>query len=189
LKDRFGSGKWWAEEGVMNVIAYTTPYGLAATASKTLLGFVRSVDDPTEKSIPVIGRNPEAEFFSTLEDFRFQDGGRFDFSGETERSSNGQAGKLSNSNERAEKGFVPTNELGQKFGPVGQFKLDWIFVKPGKLSDSPGASTAYVFTPCFGRTLKELNHSLPDRISDHSPITVDLPLGERTPGMAVTPSR
>jgi hypothetical protein len=117
-------------------------YGFAATASKTVVGFVRSVDDPTEKSIPIMGTNPEAKFFTTLEDFRFDDGGRFDFSGETERSSNGRSGKLSNSNERAEKGFLPTNELGQKFGPIGQFKLDWIFVKPAKLSDSPGASTS-----------------------------------------------
>jgi len=184
LKDRFGSGKWWAEESVMEAITYTTPYGLAATASKTLVGYVRSVDDPTEKSIPIMGTNPEAKFFTTLDDFRFEDGGRFDFSGETGRSGNGRAGKLSNSNERGEKGFVPTNELGQKFGPVGQFKLDWIFVKPGKLSDSRGASTSYVFTPCFGRTLRELNHSLRDRISDHSPIMVDLPLGEpRQPGI------
>lgn len=184
LKDRFGSGKWWAEEGVMNAITYTTPFGLAAAASKTLIGFVRSVDDPTEKSIPIVGINPEAKFFTTLQDFRFADGGQFDFNGETERSSNGRAGKLSNSNERAEKGFVPTNELGEKFGPVGQFKLDWFFVKPAKLSDSPaGASPSYAFTPCFARTLKELNHSVPDRISDHSPITVELPLGGRPPAL------
>jgi endonuclease/exonuclease/phosphatase family metal-dependent hydrolase len=179
FKNRFGSGKWWAEEGVVNAINYTTPYGLAAGASKGVIGFIRGVDDPTEKSIPMMGTNPEAKFFSTLEDFRFEDGGRFDFNGEPERSSNGQSGKLANSNERAGKGFVPTNELGKKFGPMGQFKLDWIFVKPGKLSDSPGPNASYAFTPCFGRTLKELNHSIPDRISDHSPITVELPLGDR----------
>lgn len=34
------------------------------------------------------------------------------------------------------------------------------------------------FAPHFGRTLKELNESIPDRISDHNPITVDLPLTE-----------
>jgi hypothetical protein len=179
FKDRFGSGKWWAEEGIMNAITYTTPYGLAAAASKTLLGFVRSVDDPTEKSLPLIGTNPEAKFFTTLEDFRFDDGGRFDFEGEPERSSNGRSGKLANSNERGEKGFVATNELGQKFGPIGEYKLDWIFVKPGKLSDSTGPNPSYAFTPCFGRTLKELNHSLSDRISDHNPIAVELPFGER----------
>jgi endonuclease/exonuclease/phosphatase family metal-dependent hydrolase len=186
FKSHFGSGKWWAEEGVVNAINYTTPYGLAAGASKTVIGFIRSVDDPTEKSIPMMGTNPEAKFFSTLDDFRFEDGGRFDFNGEPERSSNGQSGKLANSNERAGKGFVPTNELGKKFGTVGQFKLDWIFVKPGKLSDSPGPHTSYAFTPCFGRTLKELNHSIPDRISDHSPITVELPLGEKPQGLVST---
>jgi hypothetical protein len=63
---------------MVNAINYTTPYGLAASASKTVIGFIRSVDDPTEKSIPMMGTNPEAKFFSTLEDFRFEDGGRFD---------------------------------------------------------------------------------------------------------------
>jgi endonuclease/exonuclease/phosphatase family metal-dependent hydrolase len=189
FKDRFGSGKWWAEEGIVNAINYATPYGLAATASKTVIGYIRSVDDPTEKSIPMIGTNPEAKFFTTLDDFRFEDGGRFDFSGEAERSSNGRSGKLANSNERAEKGFVPTNELAKRFGPVGQFKLDWIFVKPGKLSDSPGPNTSYAFTPCFGRTLKELNHSIPERISDHNPITVELPFGNRLQSVASTSER
>jgi endonuclease/exonuclease/phosphatase family metal-dependent hydrolase len=177
LKNRLGSGKWWVEEGVLRGVGYATPYGMAAMASKTVVSFVRSVDDPTEKSLPVIGINPEAKFFSTLQKFRFDDGGRFDFEGEPERTSNGRAGKLANSNERSEKGFVPTNELGQKFGPLGQFKLDWIFVKPGKLSASSSSKVAYPLTPCFARTLRELNHSVPGRISDHSPITADLPLG------------
>lgn len=179
LKDHFGSGKWWIEQGASSAIRYTTPYGLASSLSTGAIAFVRSIDDPTEKSIPMLGKNPEAKFFSTLADFRFEDGGAFDFSGEPGRSSNGRAGKLANSNERHEKGFVPTEELGKKYGPIGQYKLDWIFVKPAKLSDSPDASKTYAFTPCFGRTLTELNHSIPDRISDHNPITVDLPLGER----------
>src|SRR5271165_5166389 len=177
LKDHFGSGKWWIEQGASSAFKYTTPYGLASSLTTGAIAFVRSIDDPTEKSIPMIGKNPEAKFFSTLQDFRFEDGGAFDFSGEPGRSSNGRAGKLANSNERHEKGFVPTEELGRKFGPIGEYKLDWIFVKPAKLSDSPDQTGSYSFTPCFGRTLKELNHSLPDRISDHNPITVDLPLG------------
>lgn len=37
---------------------------------------------------------------------------------------------------------------------------------------------AHRFAPHFGRTLKSLNDALRDRISDHSPIMVDLPLGE-----------
>ncbi len=184
LKDHFGSGQWWLEQGASEAIRYTTPYGLASSLSGGIIAFVRSIDDPTEKSIPLIGKNPEAKFFSTLEDFRFDDGGAFDFSGEPGRSSNGRAGKLANSNERHEKGFVPTEELGKKFGPIGEYKLDWFFIKPGKLSNSPDSGAFYAFTPCFGRTLKELNHSLPDRISDHNPITVDLPLGERAESTA-----
>ena len=189
LKDHFGSGKWWMEEGASAAIKYTTPYGLASTVTTGAIAFVRSVDDPTEKSIPMIGKNPEAKFFSTLEKFRFEDGGSFDFGGETERSSNGRAGKLSNSNERHEKGFVPTSELGKKFGPIGEYKLDWIFGKPAKLSDSPASAKSYAFTPCFGRTLRELNHSIPDRISDHNPITVDLPLGNRPEAAAAIPTQ
>lgn len=184
LKDHFGSGKWWIEQSASTAIRYTTPYGLASSVSTGAIAFVRSIDDPTEKSILMIGKNPEAKFFSTLEDFRFEDGGAFDFSGEPGRSSNGRAGKLANSNERHEKGFVPTEELGKKYGPIGEYKLDWIFVKPAKLADSPDASKTYAFTPCFGRTLTELNHSIPDRISDHNPITVDLPLGVRTESAA-----
>jgi endonuclease/exonuclease/phosphatase family metal-dependent hydrolase len=187
LKDHFGSGKWWIEQGATNAIKYTTPYGLATSVTGGAIAFTRSIDDPTEKSIPLIGKNPEAKFFDTLEKFRFEDGGSFDFSGEPYRSSNGRAGKLANSNERHEKGFVPTNELGKKYGPIGEYKLDWFFVKPAKLSDAPGASKFYAFTPCFGRTLTELNHSLPDRISDHNPITVDLPLGERPQSTASIP--
>jgi hypothetical protein len=60
----------------------------------------------------------------------------------------------------------------------GKYKLDWIFVRAGSLSDPHDAKQPYRFAPHFGRTLKELNQSIPDRISDHSPITVDLPLGE-----------
>lgn len=182
LKDHLGSGKWWAGEAASKAVTYTTPYGLAYGATTNAVGFLRSIDDPTVKDLPMIGANPEAKFFDVLEGFRFNDGGRFDFGGETERSSNGRSGKLANSNERAEKGFVPTNELGKKYGPIGQYKLDWIFVKAAKLSDSPGANPSYAFTPCFGRTLKELNHSIKDRISDHNPITVDLPLGEKSGG-------
>ncbi len=88
-------------------------------------------------------------------------------------------GKLANSNERAKKGFTPTSELGRSFGVAGQYKLDWIFVRPVGLTDPLAANQSYHFSPCFGRTLKELNASIPERISDHSPITADLTLSSR----------
>jgi endonuclease/exonuclease/phosphatase family metal-dependent hydrolase len=178
LKERFGSGKWWAEEGVSEVVRQATPFGWAYDVSRGLIGFARNMDDPTVRSIPLVGKNPEASFFATLENFRFADGSAFDFRGTRARSSNGRAGNLADSNERGEKGFVPTSELGRTYGPIGKYKLDWIFVRAGSLSDPHDAKQPYRFAPHFGRTLKELNQSIPDRISDHSPITVDLPLGE-----------
>jgi endonuclease/exonuclease/phosphatase family metal-dependent hydrolase len=171
IKQRIGSGKWWAEEGATSALEYGTPAGWIYDASFGAVGFARKLDDPTAHSIPLLGENAEAKFFVTLDKFRFADGAFFDFRGERERSSNGHGGKLADSNERGEKGFAPTNELGKTFGPIGQYKLDWIFVRPAGLS-------GYRFAPHFGRTLKELNYSIPGRISDHSPITADLPFRE-----------
>jgi hypothetical protein len=55
-------------------------------------------------------------------------------------------------------------------------KLDWIFVKPLQLTDPDARDQSYAFAPQFGRTLKTLNYSLKDRISDHNPLIVDLSL-------------
>ena len=178
LKQRFGSAKWWAEEGASEAVRQATPFGWAYDVSRGLIGFARGVDDPTVRSIPLVGKNAEAAFFSTLEQYRFADGNAFDFRGARARTSNGREGNLADSNERGDKGFVPTSELGRSFGPVGKYKLDWIFVRPVSLTDPHGSKQSYRFAPHFGRTLKELNQSIPERISDHNPITVDLPLGE-----------
>lgn len=178
LKQRFGSGKWWAEEGATSALKYTTPFGWAYDLTLGLVGFARKVADPTETSIPLIGDNPEAKFFNTLEHFRFDDGSAFDFRGDAERSANGRGGRLANSNERGPKGFEATEELARRFGPIGEYKLDWIFVRPAHL-DKPDDEREFSAFSCFhGRTLHALNHAIPDRISDHNPITVDLPLAD-----------
>lgn len=180
LKERFGSGKWWAEEGATNAIKLATPLGWAYDLTLGLVGFARKVDDPTETSIPLLGDNPEAKFFSVLEKFRFDDDSAFDFRGDPEHSANGRGGRLANSNERSAKGFEATEELSRRFGPVGQYKLDWIFVRPAHF-DKPDRHDFSAFSCYHGRTLHALNHAIPDRISDHNPITVDLPLGDPTP--------
>jgi hypothetical protein len=128
-----------------------------------------------------VGPNPEAKFFDTLEDFRFADGGAFDFRGEKNRTANGHAGKLAASNERAVKGFEPTEELGRHYGPIGKYKLDWIFVKTGELRKPADRNGPLRFAPFYGRTMQTLNHAIPGHISDHNPITLDLPL--REPGV------
>lgn len=181
--EHFGSAKWWAGEGVAEAVSYTTPFGLFYEATVGSTGFARKLEDPTERDIPIISANPEAKFFEVLEDFRFADGSAFDFRGDRDRTANGHAGRLADSNERALKGFEPTEELGRHYGPVGKYKLDWIFVKPGMLQKPEDHNGPLRFAPCFGRTIQTLNHAIPEKISDHNPIVVDLPLGDpsRTP--------
>ena len=115
-----------------------------------------------------------------MEKFRFADDGAFDFRGEPERTLNGKGRTLANSNERAGKGFVPTYSFARDYGGVvGRFKLDWFFVKPF-VQDPRLKNQNYFFAPHFPQTMRELNESVEDRISDHPPMTVDLSLREST---------
>jgi hypothetical protein len=146
----------------------------------------RAYSDPTVRSIKLISENDEARFFRLLEKFRFADGGAFDFRGSDLRSADGRGGKLANSNERAAKGFKPTYEPTRSF-KVARLKLDWIFVKPPGLKKPEDQNASYLFAPHYGRTLQALNYSLGERISDHNPMIVDLPLS--VVGEPVRPNR
>lgn len=172
ITKRLGSTSFWAKEG----IKAATGVGLVVTAPISAYGYFKKYRDPTARSIPLFAENKEAKFFKTLEDFRFTDTGRFDFRGESARSSNGRSGTLANSNERASKGFASTFKLEQTYGPTGKLKLDWIFVKPPVSAD--GRNESYRFAPHYGRTLTRLNYAGANRISDHCPILVDLPFAE-----------
>ena len=169
VKKRLGSTSFWATQG----IKYATGVGLFYDITIGLVKMQRTRKDPTVKSVKFVSENPEEKFFSTLKDFRFLDGGAFDFRGSKLHSIGGSGETLSDSNERGKKGFVSTLELDGKFKV--ELKLDWIFVKPPRLNDPHDRDQAYFFAPQFGRTLKTLNHSLKDRISDHNPLIADLP--------------
>ena len=112
-----------------------------------------------------------------MEQFRFTDGRTLDFRGDRSRSSNGKGGTLANSNERGAKGFVRTFQFDRNVGPKGWFKLDWILVKP-YVEHPRDSRQPYIFAPHAARTLTRLNYAPKGRISDHSPITVDLPFQE-----------
>lgn len=170
VKKRLGSTKFWATQG----IKYATGVGFLYDITVGLVKMQRTRNDPTVKSVKFVSENPEEKFFSTLKDFRFADGGAFDFRGSKEHSIGASGETLSDSNERGDKGFVSTFELDGKFDVA--MKLDWIFVKPLKLTDPDDRDQPFTFAPRFGRTLKTLNSSLKDRISDHNPLIVDLPL-------------
>jgi endonuclease/exonuclease/phosphatase family metal-dependent hydrolase len=173
---RLGSKRFWIHHG----IGYALGVGIIKDVLIGGVKFVRNQSDPTVKHVPIVAPNPAAGFFETLKDFRFADGGAFDFRGEPERSVGQSSETLGNSNERGPKGFVTTFEVERKVASIGKFKLDWFFVKPPGLTEPDPKDQPHLFAPHFGRTLKPLNYSIEDRISDHSPILVDLPLQEPT---------
>ena len=171
---RLGSKSFWIHRG----ISYALGVGIIKDVLIGGVKFVRNQSDPTVKHVPIVAPNPAAGFFEALKDFRFNDGGAFDFRGEPARSTGNSSETLGNSNERGPKGFVTTFEVERKVGSIGKFKLDWFFVKPPALTDPDKKDQPHLFAPHFGRTLKSLNYSIEHRISDHSPIIVDLPLQE-----------
>ncbi len=142
----------------------------------TPMKYFKNYRDPTSTHIPFVGNNKEAILLRHVEQFRFVDRKAFDFRGETEHNLHDKGGTLANSNQRTRKGFEPTFTLKRDFGGlVGSYKLDWILVKP--LIPRPrGEGMSYEFAPHFPVTMRDLNNAVPDGISDHAPITVDLPL-------------
>jgi len=174
LAKRFGKPGYWIRKG----IGYMLGFGLIEDTILDGLTFWRNQSDPTVRHIPILMPNSERKFFSTLEAFRFADGGAFDFRGDENRSHRRRDKTLANSNERGGKGFVNTYQVTRPIKFVGKHKLDWIFVKPADLKNPTDIQGSYRFAPHFGRTFTEVNESIPDRISDHRPMIVDLPLGE-----------
>ena len=160
---------------IKQTISYFNPLGLAKLALYPLHYF-HGYNDPTAFHLPIVWDNRERPLFNYIENFRFDDGRTFDFRGSKRRTDPPRARTLADSNERAWKGFVPTYSFARDFGGVvGRFKLDWILVKP--FTTSPRAPRQPLkFAPTYPITMQELNAAPTDRISDHPPITVDLPL-------------
>lgn len=178
LIKRFGNPRFWLQRG----IKYALGFGLFEDALLSAVSFGRTQADPTVKHIPFFSPNPGEKFFAKLKKFRFSDDGAFDFRGDETRSFGGKSETLANSNQRAGKGFITTYRVERPIKFIGKYKLDWIFVKPVGLTDPSDRKQSYLFAPHFGRTLEDLNEMLEDRISDHRPLIVDLPLGEPDSG-------
>jgi hypothetical protein len=161
-------------------IQFATPIGMAYSALHFGVNALHSQGDPTSSNVPLFGENPERGLFTTLRDFRFDDGGSFDFRGDVERTHDGShGGTLANSNERSGKGFHSTFEIGTHVGPLGKYKLDWIVVK-SYLKDPLDPAGSYRFAPHAGWTMRHLNVTAPVRLSDHHPVVVFLPFAEPT---------
>ncbi len=174
LLNRVKNYEFWATQAVK----WGTPAGLPLAALMPVKYFKNHLD-PTSTHVPFIGNNKEAILFRHVERFRFVDQRAFDFRGDLERNLHDKEGTLANSNQRAGKGFEPTFTLKRDFGGlVGRYKLDWFFVKP-YIPRPRGEGMSYHFAPHFPITMRDLNSAVPDGVSDHAPITVDLPLSDR----------
>ncbi len=90
ITKRIGSKNFWLQQGIS--------YWLGVSFIKDLaiggLGFARTHADPTVRHIPFIAPNPGRKFFTTLKDFRFADGGAFDFRGNKRRAIGDHNGTL-----------------------------------------------------------------------------------------------
>ena len=155
------------------LVYLAVPYSYAVSGINMVMNVLRTRCNPTVRDIPVISPNEERKLFTEIKKTKFADGEKFDYSGYKYKSIKDKWGWLANSNQRSLKGFVPTYKFSRSWW-LGQFKLDWLFVKP--YVDEEDGKKIRRFTPYFGRTLSELNYSLFTPISDHVPITVDLPL-------------
>jgi len=179
LYKRYGSLDFWTTKGIQ----WTTGVGMIYSGTKAALKLsgIQYRIDPTSANIPGLSANLERGLFAKVERFRFADSTAFDFRGVPERTVNGRSGTLGDSNERGSKGFAPSFVTELIWGKVrvAKFKLDWVFVK-SNLDDPRDAKGSYLFAPHFARTLSDLNNCLPEPISDHSPMTVDLPFHEPT---------
>jgi len=177
LYKRYGSLDFWTTKGVQ----WATGVGLIYTGAKaaTSLSGIQYRIDPTSANIPGASANLERGFFNTLGKFRFADGKAIDFRGIPERTVNGTAGTLADSNQRQGAGFKPTFVAELIWGNVklAKFKLDWFFVKD-EIASPRDAQGTYQFAPHFARTLVNLNNAPPEPIADHSAMTIDLPFSE-----------
>jgi hypothetical protein len=161
-------------------ISYFNPLGMYQHGTFPIHYF-HGYNDPTAFHLPVVWNNREQPLFKSVEKFRFDDGRAFDFRGDQDRTLRQKGRTLSDSNERGSKGFVPTYSFARDYrGLVGPFKLDWILVKP-YIENPRQPPQAGLFTPHFPETMRELNESVDQRISDHAPLTVDLPLTKPVP--------
>jgi endonuclease/exonuclease/phosphatase family metal-dependent hydrolase len=163
---RVTSYRFWAREALFWFIP--VPF---AGVIEIPLNYFKNYHDPTAINVPLLLSNRERLLFDRVRSFRFRDGSAFDFSGESGLSAHGKTHTLANTNQRSWKGFVPTFSFQKTYHHlVGSYKLDWFFIKP------QGELAQRAEKPRCGHTLKNINTALGRRISDHVPVTVDLPL-------------
>ena len=169
VRNRVTDPTFWLKRG----ISVATIYAIPITATIDTIGFLKNFHNPAASNVPVLFKNPERQFFKTINNFTFDDGGMFDTRGDMEHSFY-RDGYFSNSNERGHYGFGITFQLERPLAGIwGHYKLDWLMVKPGHFfNGSAQAKEQYRFSPLNGRTMRALGEQ--SDVSDHFPLTVDI---------------
>jgi len=171
ISKRVKNPKFWAGQAIhwFNPVNITRFLVMPSNYFKNYL-------DPTARHVPFFAPNREEGLFSAVEKFRFADGYTFDLRGDRDRTYGNRGNTFGNSNHRAAKGFVPTFAFQRNLrGLVGRFKLDWFFIKPFVQSPRDPVGS-YWFAPHYPLTMQALNEAVLGQVSDHHPITVDLPI-------------
>lgn len=143
-----------------------------------VLNALKNFQSPLARDIPILFPNHVLGLFNEVRDFRFADGTAFDFRGDHDRSINAREGLLANSNEKRWKGQRTTFSVKRPIGPIGRYRLDWMFVRSGLMKEPTDTKAPYRLAPHYGETLAEFNEGLVEKLSDHRPIVVDIPLAE-----------
>src|SRR6056297_518234 len=91
------NANFWIDVGVN---LFSPAYSVYNTG-RFVLNEVKDLHNPVAADIPVALPNKASGLFAEIRQYRFQDGGRFDFRGDKKRSINGRAARLANSNEKA----------------------------------------------------------------------------------------
>jgi len=140
---------------------------------------IKNFKNPLALHTPAILPNKRQSLFKLIENYRFNDGGAFDFRGDRDKSANKNPGVLANSNQRnLFKGFTFTFKVPKSRGPLGRDRLDWIFVK-SFLTHPKDPEGSYQLAPHYGQTFQAMNKTAKDQYSDHDPISILLPLEEQ----------
>ena len=160
----------------VNLASLVTGTVVPLYRERGVLNALKNFQAPLAHDVPLLFPNPVRGLFEQVRDFQFDDGTTFDFRGDPDRSINARGGLLANSNEKRFWGQRTTFRVKRPIGPIGRYRLDWMFVRSGLLRESTDKRGPYRLAPHFGETLAEFNEHLSQPLSDHRPIVVDLPL-------------
>ncbi len=154
------------------------PYAFVINMGHRAINITKNFQDPVALHVPIIAPNKVRGMFRAIEKFRFNDGTAFDFRGDKVRSYNRKKGLLANSNQRDFKSFKTTFQVRRPLTHlIGKYRLDWAFVK-GLQKNPRNRKESYRLAPHFGAVLEEMNTAVTPHMSDHHPITVDIPFDE-----------